>query len=307
MRRLHHKTYLDPRVRAESGQGVIEYILILLISVIIIGSLIYQFNSAFRSYAEAFFGGYISCLLELGEIPGAAAGACQFDSFDLKNGKKVIKDGNFGSMGSSSSKGSSSSSDSSTSNSKKSSSQNSRSSGDSPRDSSADGEGDTTNSGSPGLQAGRTPIGRFKDAHKASTPVGSVDAEGGKKEKKKDSGSKNARRQVLTPTSGEVTGSKEKTSLTNVTYWGYEEAQEREEERPSVASASKNFSNEKDLRAKTAKLNSSTKESTPQKEIKTDGFTFGQILRYLVIAGIVIAIFVFFGGQALQISKSWEK
>lgn len=53
----------------ESGQGVIEYILVLTITVFLIGTFLYQFSTAFRKYANNFFGEYVACLLETGELP----------------------------------------------------------------------------------------------------------------------------------------------------------------------------------------------------------------------------------------------
>ena len=76
----------------ESGQSLIEYVLVLLVVIIITLSLIYQFHSAFRNYAKAFFGGYIACLLETGELPGTGAQLCreEMPNFDLKKGKKQL-------------------------------------------------------------------------------------------------------------------------------------------------------------------------------------------------------------------------
>ena len=42
------------------------------------------------------------------------------------------------------------------------------------------------------------------------------------------------------------------------------------------------------------------------KEKKTN-LGFGDIIKYMLIAGILIAIFVFLGGQAMQIKKGWQK
>ena len=45
----------------------------------------------------------------------------------------------------------------------------------------------------------------------------------------------------------------------------------------------------------------------PKSTVDIGGFSFGKILKFLIIAGIIIAIIVFLGGQALQIKKSWQK
>lgn len=77
----------------ESGQGTVEYILVLIIVIIIALTLLYRFNGAFKKYTEAFFDGYIACLLETGELPGTGS-TCQaeFAAFDGKNGKNLLKD-----------------------------------------------------------------------------------------------------------------------------------------------------------------------------------------------------------------------
>lgn len=77
----------------ESGQGTVEYILVLVVVIIIILSLLYRFHSSFRSYTENFFDGYIACLLETGELPGTGA-ICkeEYQSFDPKGGNQLLKD-----------------------------------------------------------------------------------------------------------------------------------------------------------------------------------------------------------------------
>ena len=59
------------RTSSESGQAAVEYILILAIIVIIALSVVWQFSTAFRSYSDKLFDGYIACLLETGELPGS--------------------------------------------------------------------------------------------------------------------------------------------------------------------------------------------------------------------------------------------
>ena len=56
------------RVR-EKGQAVIEYLLILILVVSIILGILYQFNDAFKKFINGYFGDYIACLLETGELP----------------------------------------------------------------------------------------------------------------------------------------------------------------------------------------------------------------------------------------------
>ena len=63
---------LNRNFRSQSGQAVIEYVLVLVIVVSILTGILFQFSSAFRTYTKALFGDYISCLLEAGELPGSS-------------------------------------------------------------------------------------------------------------------------------------------------------------------------------------------------------------------------------------------
>lgn len=48
------------------------------------------------------------------------------------------------------------------------------------------------------------------------------------------------------------------------------------------------------------------KPAKADQTIEDEEMTFGNFLRIIIIAGILIALFVLLGGQALQLSKSWE-
>lgn len=70
-----------------------EYILILIVSVSIILGGVYQLNAAFKTWANNYFGNYLSCLLETGELPTISgspgdSGICQevFQPFTLADG-----------------------------------------------------------------------------------------------------------------------------------------------------------------------------------------------------------------------------
>ncbi|MNL36311.1 hypothetical protein D3C87_1583850 [compost metagenome] len=48
-------------------------------------------------------------------------------------------------------------------------------------------------------------------------------------------------------------------------------------------------------------------EPKTQVEAEESGFTIGNFIRIIFIAALVIALVIFIGGQALQMSKSFEK
>jgi len=95
----------------ERGQALAEYILMLTVSVALILGLMFEFNTAFQSWANNYFGDYLTCLLETGELPSIGgspgdSGVCNqfFAEFSLKNGRpsKALSKNSGGKNGSSS-------------------------------------------------------------------------------------------------------------------------------------------------------------------------------------------------------------
>lgn len=81
----------------QKGQAITEYVLLLTISLIIIGGIIYQFNTAFKVYMDAWFldpdESYLACIIKNGILPdgGDQTGDCVKPKLDLKNGKILAK------------------------------------------------------------------------------------------------------------------------------------------------------------------------------------------------------------------------
>ena len=83
---------------SQSGQAMLEYILVLFVVVSIALGIIYQFNDSFRSKLNTYFGDYLACLIETGELPslgsdsGVSQGECDagFDNFDPRSGRPLI-------------------------------------------------------------------------------------------------------------------------------------------------------------------------------------------------------------------------
>lgn len=76
----------------ESGQALIEYVLLLLITLLLLGGVIYQFNSAFRVFANSWFVGdesYIACAMKNGILPDGSDGeeVCTKPKFDITKGQ----------------------------------------------------------------------------------------------------------------------------------------------------------------------------------------------------------------------------
>ncbi len=281
--------------RSEAGQGTLEYVLVLVVSVLIILGVLYQFNSAFKVYVTSYFGEYVACLLEVGDLPGVAS-ECALPSFDLKNGKKLITSvgsggGSTSAANSSSSKGGSTGG---TASGKSSSSTSSSSS-------SSGGRSQSPETIAPG---GSSRIVSSNSGRSRSSPAGSVaDLKGG-------AGGTQDDVLGISPTStsvGHYAGNDR--SRANNMSWGYYDTNDPKdkanEDKPSVTASNKTISQNNKLKAKSIQVNT-TRTTASVDNGDDEGFSFGAMIRLLLIILMIVAIVVFFGGQILQISKSGE-
>lgn len=315
----------------EAGQVTIEMILLLIITVILILGLLYQFNQSFKSYAEAFFDGYVACLLETGDLPGSG-GVCrdEFQAYDPNAGQRLVNGevpegqggnwngqgggnwegqgggnwngqgggnwegqggGNWGDGGGSTGGGGTSGSGG----------------GDGGGGGSTGGSEAVAGNAGPGegTRSGALGVGRFNSRSRSSvTNVGSASAAGANGDK----GSDDLLGKSPTSAVGELqTGYSRRGSLNmGFEYYGDEEERGRETERPPVAPITQKSTNDENLRPKTSTV---TLNRAPAQKSGPDtgGMSFGQLIKFLFIAALIIAIVIFFGGQAMQISKSREK
>ncbi len=88
-------------LRNERGQGTIEYVLVLVVGVAIVLGLLYQLNGAFKTWANNYFGDYLTCLLETGDLPSIGGspgdtGLCEqfFKPFTWAGGRPSNGDNN---------------------------------------------------------------------------------------------------------------------------------------------------------------------------------------------------------------------
>lgn len=288
----------------ESGQGTIEYLLALLIAIILIGSFVYQFNSAFRQYAEAYFGGYVACLIETGELPGMTGGQCQVEevAFNLDDGKQAISpDGIQG--------GSGEAGDAAVG-------ANSAGNGEDEQNSSAEDNvaAETSSpellpSGAKSATASTTVGGLSSRRRRVSTSVGTLaksEADAAESE------SINALLGGASSSATDIVGNVNPNSrdkrvlMRGFDYWGSEADSDRALERPAVASVGEGDASNQ-LRPKVARVEPFRGPTQAIDNDDMDHWSVGNLVRWLFIAIIAIAIVVFFGGQVIQISKSWEK
>ncbi|MBK9293512.1 MAG: hypothetical protein IPM57_03570 [Oligoflexia bacterium] len=90
-------------VNNQKGQAVIEYVLLLLLTLILLGGVVYQFNTAFKVFADSWFVGedsYIACAIRNGILPDGSdeEEVCTRPRFDItkgvtKNGQGIGADG----------------------------------------------------------------------------------------------------------------------------------------------------------------------------------------------------------------------
>lgn len=266
--------------RGQSGQGVIEYVLILIVVVSILLGGMYQLSEAFQSWANNYFGDYLTCLLETGELPSLGSstttGECAqlYREFSLAEGRPLV-DGSTSESGTPREE----------------------------RDELQDQQ-DSTSGGSSGANA---------ESASASGSVGS--AGGGKRFRARrggggaDEGSDINREVRAGPGAvGEINtrdkGRPERFRLdrtrNNYAKRLKEQDQEEAKARRPIADAGTGQKSGSKLIPVDRKI------SNEQKAPDVDGFTVGSFLRILLIAAIIIALLIFFGGQILQASKSMQ-
>jgi hypothetical protein len=275
------------RTLNQRGQGLLEYILILFFILAIIFGGIYAFNDAIKVWANNYFGDYLTCLLETGELPTIGgdpgdSGICDqfFKPFSLSDGRpyKTMTDGPMSNpSGANSAKGANGS--------------NRAVNESSARRSSSGGSGGSGRSGSGN--------GAFGNSQNANAENGGAGAEAkkengtytGSNETENYGGFGNRVRGSRGPEGGQLSRG------------FYVQMPKDEKEKPPgyAASGSRNDSGFNTPR-KVALKPAQKPEYIPPDE----PFTIGSFFRFLVIAGIIIAIVFLLGGQLLQISKNMD-
>lgn len=267
---------------SQSGQAIVEYLLVLVVSVSIILGGVYQLNSAFKAWANSYFGNYLACLLESGELPsisgtGGDSGVCNqlYEPFSLANGRPLIpKSDSSTQTGVSASKhGQAGERERGPAGTRVSSS------------GSGLGFGSRRSSGSGGFGSGKT-FGANKKSDSAYTGSTSPSNYGG--------GYSSLNRRLDTSVRHRVS---DRFSLKNGT-----DREARRKAAPSVSKPEERAAGRGPrLRVNGQALKKAVKDGADS------NLTLPNFLRYILMAAILIALIMFLGGQALQISKSMEK
>jgi hypothetical protein len=260
---------------SQSGQAIIEYILVLVVTVAIVLGGVYQMNSAFKAWMKTYFGDYIACLLETGELPniGGSPGdstICQqvFSPFDPAGGSQgPLKAGAARTAGAGTAGGS--------------------------RENARGGGGGGGGGGSSG--------GRFTAGSSSSRAAAGA------------AGRRGASDSIGTGNTGSSSGSggysatyrqqntDKKDRLDN--RFAFDKESEDKQKRGGF-SVSQKAGAEGEAKNK---IQIKRKERLKDENGPNDSpMTFGNFIRYLIIAAIIIALVVLVGGQMLQVGKSME-
>jgi hypothetical protein len=308
----------------QSGQAAIEYILLLIVMV----SMLFAVKGVFTSmntFMSDFMGGYVVCLMEYGELPslgvqsaelkkhstGSDGKKCEFRKFSSAT---AAIGGPGGGSGGGSRSGSSTSSDtkktSPSSNSaaaseasRRSSGKSGKQGGDSPSDSRSGGSSSSSSSGDSKAQKGSPytegqinrggPYATADRANSGNNKIKVLEDEGKKKDE--ESAGMSSRRR------GKYNSSKYNAITGNMA---------QEIEMKSNKSARKPSSTVVQMSEEGYRFMPYKKTFTPPKtekyieEKKDEELGFGKFIKWLIIAGILIACFILFGGQIMNYSNS---
>ncbi len=287
------KTFADSRSRAnQAGQAIVEYILVLAITVSIILGVLYQFNDAFRSFLDSYFGDYIACLLETGELPalggqGPNQGQCnaRFDNFSLSMGRPLVP-----STGTGGASGTSGDSASDATSSDSGGSSNSPGSRLRPSSQSSSGGSSNSESFSNSNNNLRPSTQKYNANENQGDPVGLDSAS----VSSADSGSRGGGRRVR------------KRIIYLEDEYLSDDAKKKKDK--TVEKGKKSDKDKMMANLRPTRFPLSLPEPQRQRsDIETKGFSLMFFIKFLLIAAILIAIFIFLGGQAMQIKKSWQK
>jgi len=305
---------------------VIEYVLLLVVIVgLLLGSA--KIFQTIDKGMQKYIGDYFVCLMEYGELPtlgigdadlkkhtGGSGRKCdnQFEAFTFENGRPATAGG--GGSGSGTNRNSSQNGNSRSGG----GSDDSRggSSGDSAANRNRSGDGsDSDGSGGGSDQASRGRGGssnKRPEVKRAGTGFGTLDGGLGEEESKSkivdedgDSDSEKDRRKRRRPKKTTIGYADEYRAIGGR---GLQELDKQQKRRANIRKPTSTFikiADEEGISGPTRKT-----VTPPQRQVaaeikdKESGFSFGSLFKWLLIAGMVVAIIVFFGGQLLNYSNS---
>ncbi len=299
---IRDKSSAQQLIGSQSGQAITEYILILVVVIGVILGTVYQFNDAFKVYLNNYFGEYIACLLETGELPTIEtapgdSGICTqlFKPFSLADGRPLIKKGS-GGGGTSKTPGSGKNSDSTKTGQSSSSSKSGSGGGAGGSTRSSGGGGGSGGSGSRGFSEGRN--SSFGSKIHRHSGTGSSSSEKGAYTGSTDAGDYGSRNNVTSRRSR--SDSRQRLD----TKFAFDKEETEKTSRVPLLNTRAIAGNSNLTKSKTLINRKSLKGDIRVED--DEPFTFGSFLRILLIIALIIGLVVTLGGQFLQIGKSSE-
>jgi hypothetical protein len=280
----------------QKGQAAVEYLLLLFVILALSIGIVSKFSASFRSFAQSYLIDYVECLLQNAELPTlgfsgpSASSVCEgaYEPFSLRLGRPAV----------SSSSGNSVSSNSSATNQSSSTSKNSGGSSPANSTSSSNSSGTSeSNSFASSPRGGAYANSGGSKGSSRSVPLTSADSSS-------ESRSSNGRPQGFDSITQIQKSSVLVGPQSNKTR--FVEANEASSAEKSLRPQTITSQIEKEDGARRVPANTEIKKKS-NLESEDDGFTLPDFLRYLLIIAIIIALVIFFGGQAAQVSKSQQK
>lgn len=267
---------------SEKGQGLVEYILLLVVVVTIALTFMNLFFKPYAKWASQHIGSYVECLLDQGELPGLG-GANGIKDCDLESA-------GFGGGGSKTAGGGKTSTDDVSKDTK---------------DSDSGSKDQITSNGT-----GSTVLGTARDGSSRMRRLGGMDG-GGTNSKTFNvgsegggSGSGNMRINARYP---QIITNKNKRDggafLSGMLEAEKEKIKKREAKNRKLASTEVGG-----VTNQAKKFNVEMKQKKARDvAFSEEGWSFGKLFRLLLIIVIIIALVLFIGGQVMQITKGMEK
>ncbi|MGZ3795487.1 MAG: hypothetical protein ACXVB1_03935 [Pseudobdellovibrionaceae bacterium] len=267
---------------------MVEYVLMLVVSVAMVMALGYQLFKPFQIFLKSYMGDYIACLLETGELPSLGnpqtqalledAGCnAQFEAATISKGRPSKPANSSSSAQAQKSDSSSKSSDSS---------------GGQAKGDGGGGHGPSSSRGGNLLISSMKRKTATESRGGQETKVTEIPLE----EKSQFYNRKNSFSSDLNRAQGKTTY----VGIAGMTEDEKKKQERREENSRTLASGeSRGFP--------LKKIPIKKPEAKPPIEAEDTPFTFGNFLKFLLIATIVIALIVVLGSQALKVIKSQEK
>lgn len=277
---------------SESGQGIVEYVLLLVVVVTLVIALANRFFKPFQKWTQFWLGDYVECLLDQGELPSLGGeGSTVSDCDPTEHFSDGGRGGSGGSGGDGDGEGEGSESAEEKANRESEQAKNSRSSGAGRVVTGPRGGSRVIRIG--GMDSGSGGSGVVAEAENRAAAKDKSDR--GRGSRRFGSGFRVAQGRVV-----RVSG------ISGLLEYERAKIKKREQKVHKVAKVDEEQLDEASQKAKKIAFKQ-TQRKAASREMEMETFSFGKLFRVLLIIVIAIALFLFVAGQLVQISKNMEK